>query len=182
MAAPTVRESISNGDPLDASEVMTNFNGLVSDLTDGTKDLTINALTLTAGLSVGTTISLTGSNIAKTAAPVADTQYPNSILKARAFLTCGAAGSVTVSGGFNVNTSTYSTSVITVNFHTNLLDANYSVIPHVVTSLSTNARRCYVSSRSTSSVEITLVSVANSPSAQNWASGDTLDLMIFGDQ
>jgi len=73
-------------------------------------------------------VTLSGSNLSKASAPTADTLYPNSMIKAWALLTIGAAGAVTVTEGFNVSTASYSSALLTVNFHTNLASANYVVV------------------------------------------------------
>lgn len=46
MAAPTLTYTLTNGQTADASQVMQNLNDLLNGITDGTKDLTISALTV----------------------------------------------------------------------------------------------------------------------------------------
>jgi len=45
MAGPSVTYTFTNGTVADASQVNQNFTDLINGLTDGTKDLNINALT-----------------------------------------------------------------------------------------------------------------------------------------
>lgn len=45
MAAPSLTYTLTNGQTADASQVMQNFNDLLNGITDGTKDLSISALT-----------------------------------------------------------------------------------------------------------------------------------------
>lgn len=45
MAAPSLTYTLTNGSTADASQVMQNFNDLLNGITDGTKDLSISALT-----------------------------------------------------------------------------------------------------------------------------------------
>lgn len=45
MAAPSLTYTLTNGTTADASQVMQNFNDLLNGITDGTKDLSISALT-----------------------------------------------------------------------------------------------------------------------------------------
>lgn len=45
MAAPSYTYSLTNGTPADASQVMQDFNDILNGVTDGTKDLSISALT-----------------------------------------------------------------------------------------------------------------------------------------
>lgn len=71
MAAPSVSYSFSNGTASDASQVNQNFTDIINALTDGSKDLSISALTcagsatlngtVTLGNASSDTITLTGS-------------------------------------------------------------------------------------------------------------------------
>lgn len=71
MANPAVTYTFSNGTVADADEVNTNFSDLINSLTDGTKDLSISALTVagtatlngavTLGNATGDDITFTGS-------------------------------------------------------------------------------------------------------------------------
>ncbi len=45
MAAPSLTYTLTNGSTADATQVMQNFNDLLNGIADGTKDLSINALT-----------------------------------------------------------------------------------------------------------------------------------------
>lgn len=71
MANPSVTYTFSNGTAADASEVNTNFSDIINALTDGTKSLSIDALTVagaatfngnvTLGNASGDTITVTGT-------------------------------------------------------------------------------------------------------------------------
>ena len=52
MAAPSVTYTFSNSTTADATQVNQNFTDIINGLSDGTKDLSINALTLAGNLSV----------------------------------------------------------------------------------------------------------------------------------
>ncbi len=58
MAAPSYTYSLSNGATADASQVMQNYNDILNGVTDGTKDLTINALTCNGAASFKGTVTL----------------------------------------------------------------------------------------------------------------------------
>jgi hypothetical protein len=70
MAAPSVTWVFSNGTTADGSQVNTNYNDIISGITDGSKDLTISALTtqgavtmngaVTLGNATGDDITITG--------------------------------------------------------------------------------------------------------------------------
>jgi len=71
MANPSVTYTFSNGTAADASEVNTNFSDIINSLTDGTKSLSIDALTVagaasfngnvTLGNASGDDVTITGS-------------------------------------------------------------------------------------------------------------------------
>jgi hypothetical protein len=70
MAAPSLTYTLSNGTTADASQVMQNFNDLLNGITDGTKDLSINAITCagTATFNGNTNIgNATGDDLSITA-------------------------------------------------------------------------------------------------------------------
>ena len=58
MAAPSYTYTLTNGTTADASQVMQNFNDLLNGITDGSKDLTINALTLGGSLTANGDVAL----------------------------------------------------------------------------------------------------------------------------
>jgi hypothetical protein len=59
MAAPSVTYTFSNGTTADATQVNQNFTDVINGLSDGTKDLTVSALTASGTISfTGSTISL----------------------------------------------------------------------------------------------------------------------------
>ncbi len=58
MAAPSLTYSLSNGATADASQVMQNYNDLLNGITDGTKDLTISALTVNGAASFKGAVTL----------------------------------------------------------------------------------------------------------------------------
>ncbi len=69
MAAPSYTYSLTNGATADASQVMQNYNDILNGVTDGTKDLTINALTANGAASFKGTVTLgdaTGDDITVT--------------------------------------------------------------------------------------------------------------------
>lgn len=71
MAAPSYTYTLTNGSTADASQVMQNYNDILNGVTDGTKDLSINALTcagtatlngdVNLGNASGDTLSITAS-------------------------------------------------------------------------------------------------------------------------
>lgn len=58
MAAPSYTYTLTNGSTADASQVTQNFNDILNGVTDGTKDLTINALTCNGAVSFKGTVAL----------------------------------------------------------------------------------------------------------------------------
>ena len=58
MAAPTLTHTITNGTSADASQVMQNFNDLLNGITDGTKDISIGALTAAGAASLNGSVTL----------------------------------------------------------------------------------------------------------------------------
>jgi len=75
MAAPSLSYTLTNGTAADADQVMQNLNDLLLGYTDGTKDLTISALTCNGNVALGDassdTITFTGQ-AASGLAPNAD--------------------------------------------------------------------------------------------------------------
>jgi len=71
VAAPSLTYTLTNGATADASQVMQNYNDLLNGVTDGTKDLTINALTANGAASFKGAVTLgdaTGDDITHTGA------------------------------------------------------------------------------------------------------------------
>jgi hypothetical protein len=62
MAAPSLTYSLTNGSTADASQVMQNFNDLLNGITDGTKDLSISALTCAGTASLNGHVNLGNSS------------------------------------------------------------------------------------------------------------------------
>ncbi len=58
MAAPTLTYTLTNGATADASQVMQNYNDLLNGITDGSKDLTISALTVNGAASFKGAVTL----------------------------------------------------------------------------------------------------------------------------
>ena len=58
MANPSVTYTFSNGTAADASEVNTNFSDIINSLTDSTKSLSIDALTVAGAASFGGNVTL----------------------------------------------------------------------------------------------------------------------------
>ena len=51
MAAPSLTYTLTNGTAADASQVMQDLNDLLNGYTDGTKDLSVNRVTLTTAIN-----------------------------------------------------------------------------------------------------------------------------------
>jgi len=62
LAAPSLTYTLTNGTTADASQVMQNFNDLLNGITDGTKDLSINALTCAGTATLNGHINLGNSS------------------------------------------------------------------------------------------------------------------------
>jgi hypothetical protein len=58
MAAPSVTYSFTNGTTADATQVNTNFTDLINGLSDGTKDLSFNALTVAGAATLNGNVTL----------------------------------------------------------------------------------------------------------------------------
>lgn len=58
MSAPSYTYALANGATADASQVMQNYNDILNGVTDGTKDLTISALTCNGAVSFKGTVAL----------------------------------------------------------------------------------------------------------------------------
>ncbi len=58
MTSPSLTYSLSNGATADASQVMQNFNDIVNGITDGTKDLSISALTCAGTATLNGSVNL----------------------------------------------------------------------------------------------------------------------------
>lgn len=63
MAAPSLTYTLTNGSTADASQVMQNFNDLLNGITDGTKDLTIAALTCAGNASFQGNVTLGNGSV-----------------------------------------------------------------------------------------------------------------------
>lgn len=61
MAAPSYTYTLTNGTTADASQVMQNFNDILNGATDGTKDLTVSALTVQGNFTVNGTTTTIGN-------------------------------------------------------------------------------------------------------------------------
>lgn len=62
MAAPTLTYTLTNGSTADATQVMQNFNDLLNGITDGTKDLSISALTCAGTATLNGHVNLGNSS------------------------------------------------------------------------------------------------------------------------
>jgi hypothetical protein len=60
MAAPSVTYAPSNGEVNDVTKINQNFTDIINGITDGTKDLTINKLTTTTGITCGGALTVGG--------------------------------------------------------------------------------------------------------------------------
>lgn len=58
MSAPSYTYSLTNGSTADASQVMQNYNDILNGVSDGTKDLTINAFTCNGAVSLKGAVTL----------------------------------------------------------------------------------------------------------------------------
>lgn len=58
MAYPTVTYSLSNGETADATKLNTNWNDLIAGMSDGTKDMSINALTVAGAATLNGAVNL----------------------------------------------------------------------------------------------------------------------------
>ncbi len=58
MSAPSYTYSLTNGATADAAQVMQNYNDILNGVTDGTKDLTVNAFTANGAVSFKGTVAL----------------------------------------------------------------------------------------------------------------------------
>jgi len=130
-------------------------------------------------LSAATHLILGGANLSKAAAPVADALYPNSMLKARAKLTLGGAGAVTVTNGLNVASAAWSTTDLTVTFHTNMADANYMIMSQPL--VTSNGGVMNEKTLAVGSFILT-THLSLGGAERNWASGDVVNLLVFGEQ
>ena len=65
MAAPAYTYTLTNGTTADASQVMQDFNDILNGVSDGTKDLTFNALTANgaANLKAAVTLGASSANL-----------------------------------------------------------------------------------------------------------------------
>jgi len=66
MALPSVTHTFVTGTTIDAAEVNTNFSDLINSLTDGSKDITTNAVTTTATVTVGSTLTAAAATVTGT--------------------------------------------------------------------------------------------------------------------
>ena len=97
MASPSLTYTLTNGQANDADEVMTNFNDLLNGIVDGTKDLSINALTCAGTVTLnGTSPSITLNNGATDGGAVNFDGGTTSYLKSN------AAGTQLDLGGFGL--------------------------------------------------------------------------------
>jgi hypothetical protein len=62
MAAPTLTYTLTNGTTADASQVMQNFTDLLNGITDGSKDLSISALSLAGNFTANGTTNTIGNS------------------------------------------------------------------------------------------------------------------------
>lgn len=182
MATPSLTYTLTNGTAADATQVMQNFNDLISGITDGTRDITIGTLTSNGLVTVANQVALTGADIAKTSAPTIKRIYPNSLVKAWGVLTTGAAGAVTVTEAYNMNTATYSGNILTINFHSVLSSANYavSVQGEAVDSVTNVFTGGYVLTAGKAVGSVQIVATKRDGSAVTIVAGNVFHIIIFG--
>lgn len=129
-------------------------------------------------------VTQTGSNLASTSAPTANSMYPNSQCKAWAYITNGGGGSSTVVAGFNIDSASWSSGDLTVNFHTNMADANYAVIATIADSVSSSSDpasvQCDQANNATSS--FILQATGRDGGLANWSNSSSVFLVVFGNQ
>ena len=127
-----------------------------------------------------TTFKLKDSNLSKASAPSANTMHLNSMVKACATLTCGGAGAVTVTDGFNVASASYSGNDITVTLHTAMADANYMIIVSNRTISVTNA--IFSSGSATTTTFVIRKATPTTGSGTAVTSSDVVSILILGNQ
>ena len=113
MASPSVSYTLSNGSTVDADQLNTNYQDIISSLTDGTKSLVIDALTcngaanfkgnVTFGDATGDDITFTG-RIASSLTPKTDATYALGT-SALAWSALYVEGSTSLDGAVVVNDS-----------------------------------------------------------------------------
>lgn len=135
MAAITVTNTFTNGTAADATEVNQNFTDLVNGLGDGTKDITVSAITaggavacngaVTMGNATGDDITITGRIAADVDPKTASThdlgdatQLWNGVYAEDFLASIGAVGSPGHSFHADTNTGMYSAGADTLNFAT----------------------------------------------------------------
>lgn len=117
MAAPSVTYTFTNGTTADATQVNTNFTDLISGLSDGTKDLTINNLSMNGALTVngavtlgnasGDAITITGSIASSISVSANDTyDFGSSTLAMRSFYLGSGTRSIRLIAGAVTGTYT----------------------------------------------------------------------------
>lgn len=107
MASPSLTYILNNGTLADASQIMQNYNDIINALTDSTKDLAVNALTTTAGLTVGGNTALGDSStdtITVTATPTISSAVTISNSTAA---TTTSTGALIVTGGVGIGGALY---------------------------------------------------------------------------
>lgn len=115
MAAPSLTYTLTNGSTADASQVMQNFNDLLNGITDGSKDLSISALTCAGTATLNGNVNLGNSSaddltvtasLASHLVPKTDATYDlgSTSIGYRAGYFAGSSNEVkiTPSGGTNV--------------------------------------------------------------------------------
>jgi len=127
--------------------------------------------------SSGNKIELTGSNLATASVPTADTIYPNSMCKGWAFLTCGAAGAVTINQGFNIASASYSGLSLTVTLHTALANTEAAIVGNISTGTA-----IFVADEMSGTSTVILKQWDFAGLVQNWGTGDKVQFVIFGMQ
>lgn len=126
-----------------------------------------------------TSLKIKDSSLSKSSAPSANTMHLNSIVKAWAKLTAGAAGSVTVTDGFNINTASYSGADMTVNLHTAMANTNYAIF--ITNNDIGYTNRQYIAAPVSSS-QFTIRCTDASGTGTSITSGEDIAILILGVQ
>jgi hypothetical protein len=139
-----------------------------------------NNITGAVDASLSGTVSLTGSNLAVGSAPTANKMYPNSMIKAWAYLDVGTAGAVTVSSGFNIASASYSANVLTVLFHTAMTSSKYacSFVYKYIGGATTSVPQ--LESGTTSTTQFLVKKFDLAGAASNFSNADAIMVIVCG--
>ena len=154
-------------------------------------DLTVpGALTSTGAATMSSTLGVTGATTLSTLTVNTTATVPSPVnatdaarkdyvdvlkVKASARLDCGGAGAVTVRGGHNIASASYSGNVLTVN-----MTASTNSLYGVLVTSHTGYVVYYVTPTSATQFQITQLA-PNTGSASNYGSGTNVAVFVVGD-